>query len=155
MGKPMTQSLFLELGYNIDSAVYTLKDNDYEYKGKLFLSLQKLYMAIADPTEYTFATQCLLGWKHWQRICDNKQLKTHVEEWRAELEVKLRSQGVIEAIKQATTGSFVAAKWVADGGWEKRSAGRPSKAEIEKRAAIAAKVDDEYSADIVNMRNYK
>jgi len=151
----MTQSLFLELGYNIDSAVYTLKENDYEYKGKYFPSLQRLYIAIADPTEYSFATQCLLGWKHWQRICDNKQLQSHVESWRFELEVKLRSEGIKEAIKQAKTGSFPAAKWVSEGGWEKRPAGRPSKAELEKRAAIAEKIEDEYSADIVNMRNYK
>lgn len=153
-GRPLTQSLFLEIGYT-DSAVYTLKDYDHEYKGKLYPSLQRLYLLIEDPTEYTFATQCLLGWKHWQRICENKQLRVYVDEWRAELEVKIRSQGVLEALKQAHTGSFQAAKWVADKGWEQKAAGRPSKEELEKRAKIAEKVSDEYSADVLRLGNYK
>lgn len=142
------------MGYNTDVAIYTLKDVDYEYKGKFYPSLSRLYLLIADPTEYSFATQCLLGWKHWQRICENKQLRVYVDEWRIELEVKLRSQGVLEAIRQAPA-SFNAAKWMADGSWEKRGAGRPSKEEIEKRAKIAEKVSDEYSADIVRLGNYK
>lgn len=58
-------------------------------------------------------------------------------------------------MRQAKSGSFPAAKWVSEAGWDKRPAGRPSKAELEKRAAIAEKIEDEYTADIVNMRNYK
>lgn len=37
-GKPLTQGLFLEIGYG-DSALYTLKDNDHEYNDKVLPSI--------------------------------------------------------------------------------------------------------------------
>ena len=151
MGRPLTQSLFLEIGYN-ESAVYTLKDQDYIYNGQLYPSLKRLYLLIADPTEYEFATTTLVSWKQWIRITENSALKKHVNEWREELELKLRAQGVKEAIKQASGGSFQAAKWVADRGWEQRAAGRPSKAEIEGHKKLAEKVENEYGADIIRLR---
>lgn len=153
-GRPLTQSLFLEIGYS-DSAVYTLKDHDHEYEGRYLPSLKRLYLLIEDPTEYVFATQCLLGWKHWLRICENKVIRKHIDEWRAELEYKLRSRGVREAIAQASGGSFQAAKWLADRGWESRGAGRPSKAEVDREKQIQANIADEYSADIHRLSNYK
>lgn len=60
MGRPLTQSLFLEIGYS-DYAVYSLKDEDYEYQGKVYPSLKKLFLASGDPTGYTTATENLLG----------------------------------------------------------------------------------------------
>ena len=53
-GKPLTQSLFLEIGYT-DFSVYTLKDQDYEYNDKVYPSLKRLYLEMEDPTEYEFA----------------------------------------------------------------------------------------------------
>ena len=35
-GRFLTQSLFLELEYNTNFAVFTLKENDYNYKGKIY-----------------------------------------------------------------------------------------------------------------------
>lgn len=151
MSRPLTQSLFLEVGYT-DAAVYTLKDQDYIYNGKYFPSLKRLYLLIADPTEYEFATTTLVSWKQWLRIAENKLLKTHVLEWREELELKLRAQGVKQAIAQAHGGSFQAAKWVADRGWEVRAAGRPSKAEIEASKKLEEKIDNEYGADILRLK---
>ncbi|MFM0827351.1 hypothetical protein, partial [Klebsiella oxytoca] len=52
MGRPLTQGLFLEIGYNTEYAVYTLEDEDKEYKGKTYPALKKLYLACEDPTEY-------------------------------------------------------------------------------------------------------
>lgn len=151
MGRPITQSLFLEIGYS-ESAVYTLKEHDFEYNGKVLQSIKKLYLEIADPTEYEFATACFLGWSHWQRLCDNKAIKKHIDEWRYELEVKLRSGGVKAAIAAANGGNFQASKWVADRGWDSRGAGRPSKADVEKETKIQAAISEEYSADILRLR---
>ena len=47
-GRPLTQSLFLELGYNTQYAVYTLKDEDYNYEGKLYPSLKRLYLEMEE-----------------------------------------------------------------------------------------------------------
>jgi hypothetical protein len=151
MGRPITQSLFLEIGYP-DCAVYTLKDQDHEYNGKAFLSLKRLYLACSDPTEYEFATTYLLGWKHWLRLCENKAVRAHIDEWRVELEVKLRSQGVKAAMAQANSGNYAAAKWMADRGWDTRGKGRPSKDEIEHEKRVQAGMANEYEADIIRLR---
>ena len=150
MGKMRTQSLFLELGYG-DEACFTLKDEDYEYNGKNYPSLKRLYMECSDPTEYKFATEHLLGWKHWQRMCDNKLIRKHIDEWRDELEVKLRSEAILDAISEARKGHFQAAKWVADRGWSTKGAGRPTKAETERQKKIEERIEDEYKGDVVRM----
>lgn len=156
-GKPLTQGLFLEINYDENYAVYTLKEKDHEYNGKVYKSLKRLYIECEDPTEYIFATKYLLGWQHWKRICRNKLLLTHIQEWREELEIKLRAQGVRAMIDMSASesGSFQAAKYLADKGWDKREAGRPSKSELERRAKIEAVVSNEYSGDIARLADHR
>jgi hypothetical protein len=150
MGRYLTQSLFLELGYNED-AVYSLKDQDHFHNGKVYYSIKRIYLSMEDPTEYQFAHAAFCGWKHWQKICDNKAIRKHVDEWRAELEYKLRSQGIQQMIQQGRTGSFQAAKWLSDRGWDTRAAGRPSKEEIQREKEFNARASDEYGADVVRL----
>lgn len=150
MGRPLTQSLFLELGYG-DAAVYTLKEVDHIHNGTLYPSLKRLYLLTNDPTEYKFATTYLLGWKHWMRLCENKALKNHIEDWRFELEIKIRSEGIKEVMASASGGSWQAAKWLADKGWDVRGAGRPSNEEKEKHLAIEKKLQGEYDDDIIRL----
>lgn len=150
MGKFRTQSLFLELGYGTE-ALFTLKDQDHEHDGKTYPSMKRLYLEFEDPTEYEFANTVLLNWKHWQRMCENKVIRKHIDEWREELEVKLRSQAIRDAIQEAKKGHFQAAKWVADRGWSTRGAGRPTKAEIEHEKRVQSKITNEYDADVVRL----
>lgn len=156
-GSPLTQSLFLEIGYNTDYAVYTLKSEDYDYKGNLYPSIKRLYLDIEDVTEYEFATRCFLDWAHWRRIGENKLLIPHIEAWREELEMKVRSRAVRDLINLcgSESGSFQAAKFLADRGWDKRGPGRPSKEELAKRAAIANNIDNDFSADVKRMADYR
>jgi hypothetical protein len=146
-GRPLTQSLFLELGYN-DYSVYTLKDADHEWNDKKYPSIKRLYLEMEDTTEYEFAKTYLLGWKHWIRLCENKQIMVHIAEWREELELKLRARAVKQMLELAGGGNYQAAKWLADRGWDNRGAGRPTNAEKEKHKAIAARVNEEYGADV-------
>lgn len=152
MGRPLTQSLFLELGYS-EYAVYTLKEQDYAYKGKNYPSLKRLYLKEEDVTEYEFATKHLLGWQHWKRLCENKQIRKHIEEWREELELKIRSQAIrdMQGLCASENGNFSAAKFLADRGWEKRAPGRPSKAEKEREDRVADRLSDEFTADIIRL----
>jgi len=150
MGKFRTQSLFLELGYT-EGSLYTLKDEDYTYNNKVYPSLKKLYLETADPTEYLFAKEYLLGWRHWQRMCENQAIRKHIDEWREELEVALRSKAIGDAITAAKTGNFQAAKWVADRGWSTRGAGRPTKAELEREKKIQSAIGEEYNSDVIRM----
>ena len=151
LGRPITQSLFLEMGYT-PNAIYTLKDVDYTYKGKLYPSAKRLYMEMEDPTEYEYAVTYFLGWDHWQRICANKNVAEHINKWRDELEVKLRSRAVKAQIAAAKNGNYQASKWLADRGWITRGAGRPSKAEVDKERKIAAAIESEYTADVVRLK---
>lgn len=153
MGRPLTQSLFLELGYS-EYSVYTLKEHDYAYKGKNYPSLKRLYLKEEDVTEYEFATKHLLGWQHWKRLCENKQIRKHIDEWREELELKIRSQAIrdMQGLCASENGNFSAAKFLADRGWEKRAPGRPSKHDKEKEDRLADRLSDEFSADIIRLK---
>ena len=149
-GRYLTQSMFLEVNYE-PNATFTLKDNDHEWNGVVYPSLKRLYIEFEDPTEYDFANTYLLGWKHWQKLIGNKMLFNHVQEWREELEFKLRAKGVKNMMRSAAQGNYQASKWLVDRGWDVRGAGRPSKAEIEGQKALIKRVDDEYGADVVRM----
>lgn len=156
MGRPLTQSLFLEIGYS-EYAVYTLKEFDYKYKDKLYPSLKKLYLKEEDPTEYVFAEKHLLGWQHWKRLCENKLIRKHVDEWREELELKIRSQAIrdMQNLCASENGNFSAAKFLADRGWDKRGAGRPSKAEKERQERIQDRIEEEFAADVARMADFR
>lgn len=151
-GRFRTLSLFLEIEYNKD-AIYTLKDYDHEYEGKIYISLKRLYLETSDPTEYEFATTHLAGWEHWQRMVNNKVLSLYIIKWQSELELKLRSEGVQWIIKSARKKqNWLAAKFLAEKGWEVRAAGRPSKEEVERNTAIESKIQSEYDEDIVRLK---
>lgn len=150
MGKPLTQSLFLEIGYS-DYAIYTLKEDDHEYKGKKYYSLKKLYVEMEDPTEYEFANKYLLNYSQWKRLLSNKIIRQHIDEWREELELKLRCRGIKSAIRSANEGGFQAAKWLADRGWETRGAGRPSKEEVDREKKFQARISEDFQADVVRL----
>jgi hypothetical protein len=150
----LTQGLFIEHEYNKDKAVYSIGEADKTYKGVKYPSLKRLYLEIEDPTEYLFSTTHLHGWEHWQRmITCNKWIRGHVEKWRAELEVKIRSQAVLAIIDQSADESkgFQAAKWLADRGWDKRAPGRPTKEEGKKEENIQDLIRKEFDKDIERM----
>lgn len=149
MGKWITQGLILELGYK-PTAVYTRQDDDIEYKGKRYPSLKRLFIEayMEDPTEYKFATTYLGGWQHWKRMKTNKGINELYEEWKEEAEIKIRAVGVRSAIDMAMDGkSFAAAKWLAEAGYDKRLAGRPTKQDVVRATRIEAGIKDEVGDD--------
>ena len=155
-GRFFTKSLFFEMTLaHRPHAVYTLKDNDHtDNKGVKYVSLKRLFLACTDPTEYTFATTHLGGWQHWKDMQTTTDLIPHIEEWREERDVKLRSIGIQKLISQAEEGdSFQAAKYLADKGWDANTKGRPSKAQVTKAAKEEASVRKVVSGDFDRIRN--
>lgn len=151
-GRPLTQSLFLEIGYETDKAVYTLKDEDHMYEGNIYPSLKRLFIEMEDVVEYDFAREYLLGWQHWQRLNRNKILAKHFQEWREELELAIRSQSIKNIIDMTATGdSFQASKWLADRGWDKKAVGRPTKSDKAREERMNKRLEDEFSADVVRL----
>lgn len=152
-----TQSLFWELSHQhgSDWVLYTLKpyDIEKEISGEIrkIRSLGRIYTAIADPTEYEFALACFESWDHWQRIVTKTgRLHEHIEKWRSELAVKLRSQGVLQMVELAKEEKGgQQAKWLAEGGWKPKTRGRPSKEEKEKALKedklVHAAVDEQFT----------
>ena len=143
MGRYRTLSLFVETNNDSDTPVFTLKPRDHNG----CKSLKQLYLSYEDPTEYSFAIEVLGSWEHWLKLSNSTWFKEYLDAWRLELEVLLRSKGIKEIRSQATAGNKDAAKWLAEKGWDKRQAGRPSKAEIERekkqQASISSSLDDD------------
>lgn len=152
-GRPLTQSLFLEFGYNTEYALFTINDEDKVYNGKVYFSLKRLYLETGDPTEYSFAKKYLLGWNHWKRLCKNKLFVDLAAEWREELEIMIRSEGVL-AVMDQSNDNFQAAKWLADKGWDKRGAGRPSKADQTREDNIKDRIGEGLNAEIIRMEKF-
>lgn len=132
------------------SVVYTLKDRDHEG----FPSLYRLYMEANDPTEYKFATTCLDGWEHWERLSACNWFKPYIEAWRRELEVRMKSQALQRIMSEAKTNSresFNANKYLLEKGWEPKDGqskrGRPSKEEIKAEAINQANLHFRLDSD--------
>lgn len=152
-GRPLTQSLFLELGYQEDFAIYTLKDWDWQYNGKTYPSIKRLYLAHDDPLEYDFATTYFLGWNHWLRLCENKAIRKFINEWRTELELKLASQSIRNIIDMtADEKGFQAAKYVAERGWNKNPVGRPKKDTSDYDAKVEERLNEEFGDDVKRLK---
>jgi len=149
-GKPLTQSLFLELGYS-EFAIYTFKDTEHEYKGKKYPSIKQAYLAMEDPTEYEFATTYFLGWNHWKRLLENKNIRREIDEWRDELEIKLRCKAVKAMLDSAKQGNYQASKWFADRGWINKGAGRPSREDVLREKEFQSRAAGEYGADVLRL----
>ncbi len=152
-GMFITQGLFLELEYS-PYAMYSLKEYDCEYNGKKYPSIKRLYLEMEDPTEYTFATTYFYSWDHWQRICRNRLVKPYIESWRNELRLKLMAKGFKEMlVKASDPKGTTAAKWLAEGQFDKNPVGRPSKEKVKEEAHKLLALDKEFAKDVKRLAN--
>jgi len=151
-----TQSLFLEHRYDTDTAIFTLNEQDKEYQGVVYPSLRRLYLEAEDLGEYEFANSVLLGWRHWQRICANKLFAKQIDEWRLELEAKMRGKAINAIVEEVRSGGRSAqssAKWLADRKWKVTGAGRPSKEDMRHEKEVQDRISSDYTADVVRLRD--
>jgi hypothetical protein len=150
IGNFRTLSLFYETNITDLSPIFTLKDEDHTVNGKTYMSMKQLYLSFDDPTEWEFVQSVLGNWRHWQKIMGNKRLREYIDQWRMELEIKLRSQAVRNMVKHSKNRDG-AAKWLAEGSW-KGKRGRPSKDEVERERKVQAGIEqdlDEHWARLV------
>ena len=150
-GSYRTQSLFLETNQSRLKPIITLKEVDWEYKGEVLPSLRKIYMEIADPEEYEVAIAVLGSWEHWLRLLDNKQVMKYIQQYRDELEIKIRSGAVKSLIQTAHfegSKGTTAAKYIAEKGWDKRKAGAPTKQEVHRELKIQTGISEDIEDDL-------
>jgi hypothetical protein len=118
--------------------------------GKTLKSLRKLFVESEDPTGYSTATEHLGGYSHWEALCKSS-IKGEIEKWKAEMEVRIRSLGLKATVASARSGNFNAAKFLAEKGWDKRIAGRPSKEDVARETKVQAQLHSEVVNDLLRM----
>jgi len=107
-----------------------------------------LFVACDDPTEYEFANKYLGGWSHWKEVQASEVMKPYIAVWREEQEIRLRANAIKQiALLAKSDKGFQAAKFIADKGWKVRTAGAPSKEEVEGMKAVEKAVNKEFAAD--------
>ena len=153
-GVRLISGLFLETNQrDREASPYTLKDYDYEWRDKKYLSLFRRYMDSRDPTEYQFATTWLADWHHWELLSSAAWFQEHLKRWRKELELAIKSEALARLLKESKEpgrDGLSAAKYVLDKGWEPKETGgkgRPTKEQISNAAnkiATESKLVDEH-----------
>lgn len=146
IGNYYLRSLFHETKAMGKKGLYTLKDKDHTYEGIIYKSLYILYMEEGDLTEYFFATKYLDSWVQWQALIERPWFKEHVQRWRTELELRLKAEALQRILLEAKEGGknqynanrFIVEKGYIDKTAEPSRRGRPTKAEISRRAAEEA-----------------
>jgi len=122
------------------------------------LQFHDTFIELSDPTEYKAAIKLVGSWQEWERIKrDWPGFAAHIQSWKEELDIKLKSEAIERINKLAETDHYQANKWVAEEGYTRRNnAGRPSKREQKKAAeelAKAAAETKEEKARILKMVN--
>jgi hypothetical protein len=132
-GRWRTKSLFYEENDdNKYQAVFTLREEDREVDGTTYISVKRKYLEYADPTEYIFATKVFGSYECWENICDSPFLKVHIEQWRKELDLKLKAEAISHI--RARMGSDInAERFFAEEKWKTPSKrGRPKKVKVDR-----------------------
>ena len=153
-GQHLTLALFIETAFrDKESILYTLKDQDH----RGYPSLYRLYMEMADFTEWEFANTYLDGWSHWQTLCNCTWFQPYIQRWRTELELMVKSRALKRMIQKAeeqnsAKESFMIDKFLIEKGWIDKNAdpkrrGRPTKAEIQRQAKEEININRQLAED--------
>lgn len=139
-GKPGSKMLFKENNPNAEDSL---------------ARWHEVFVEICDPTEYAAALELAGSWAEWNRmkLCW-PGFKKYIEVWTDEVEIKIRSQAVMETIKQAKNKDSSAAKWLAEGKYKPKIAGRPTKAAIERETKIQATAYSENEDEILRVLDH-
>ena len=110
----------------------------YEPSDEEVDKLYPFFMSTLDPTEYKFAIKHVGGWEVWQAMLKIPRVKTKVDKWRRELDIKIRSEAlarILEASQGETRDALSANKYLLEANFlGKEKVGRPSKEAIATEA---------------------
>lgn len=107
-GRRLTVGLFEELSDGDGSTKPVFKLADW----------RKVYVDIADPTDYEAAMVLIGNWEHWLALVENKRFYAELVKWRQEVDVKLKSAAIKNLVKQSKSDKgTAAAKWLAEHGY--------------------------------------
>ena len=152
LGRYRTLSLFWETRHPNLEPIYSIKGYDLEKPEGTYPSLKKIYLSYdhVPGYEYEFAMNIFGSWEHWAKLCKISQIRNDIQEWRDELDIKLKCKSMKAMMTAALDNDAKgvnAAKYLAEKGYETKR-GRPSKAEVERETKVQAKVNKELENDL-------
>jgi hypothetical protein len=152
VGRYRTTSLFWESRHPDYEPLYSIKEYDLEKPEGTYPSLKMIYLSYdhIPGYEYDFAKDIFGTWDHWVKLCNISQLRTDIQDWRDELDIRIKSQS-LKAMMMASRDNDAkgvnAAKYLAEKGYEKKR-GRPSKEEVSRETKIQSAANKELEADM-------
>ena len=131
---------------------WTLKEKDLIVGDKTYRSMKRIYLDMEDVTEYDFAMATLSSYKHWERLVESPIIRKHIDQWRKELNLKLKARAMKAIINAATVdekSSFQAMKYLADNEYldKKAKRGRPSKEEVSAELRREVEINKTFKDD--------
>jgi hypothetical protein len=131
---------------------WTLKEKDLIVGDKTYRSMKRIYLDMEDVTEYDFAMATLNSYKHWERLVESPIIRKHIDQWRKELNLKLKARAMKAIINAATVdekSSFQAMKYLADNEYldKKAKRGRPSKEEVSAELRREVEINKTFKDD--------
>ncbi len=136
-GKLCTTGLFEETKYPSVKMKSPFKLSDWH----------KVYMAHSDVTEYGPAMELLGNWGHWMALRKNQTLGKIFDEWKLEVEIKIRSENVAVLMSHAKSpGGTAAAKWLAEAGFNPRDLRLRKSREMEEKIkeGMISRIENDY-----------
>ncbi len=129
----------------------------YNKKGKQDIhEWRKRFVATLDPTEYEGAISLVGSWADWLRFKKAwpSFKKLHLDAWLDEIEIQLRSQAIRSLAKAALTEKGTsAARFIAEGGYKQKTAGRPSTGEIQGNLRRESEIEKEIAEDVARVKD--
>ena len=89
-----------------------------------------------DPTEYEFALTVFGSWDVWSRIRKSPELVKEYKKWRAEADIKIKSQAIKSIAEEMVSNgrsSFSAAKLLLDRGWLEKDTASKAKEKLDAK----------------------
>lgn len=155
MNRWRTLSLFKETTDKRFPHYYSLRAEEDTEDG--LISVKRVYMDLADPTEYKIAVNLFGGLGHWRTLCGLPWFMEFLSQWRKELKAKIRSgateklisiadsssQGALQALRTVITEDLIFKPFVMEEQEEQKSgAGRPKKVKLREEIADDILGDD-------------
>lgn len=151
-------NIFLEFNtstHDEQPPLYTMHEEEREG----LPSAKKIYMEA--ESEYEAAMQLVGSWQHWKRLLRCSPFMKGLpystweglEAWREEKEIRDKADALKQLKKSAEKGNVTAQKIIYEG--EKKTKGRPKKADIEKQARILAGISEDVADDMKRLQLVK
>ena len=132
--------------------LFTIKDKEHVVKGQEYVSLKRIYMSYdhVPGMEYEFAMDVFGDWLQWKEIADKSAIKDVVQEWRDEVDMRIKAAAMKTLLQQSrdVEKGLAASRAILAGEHKGNKRGRPSKVEVEREKKIAAGMRENLDADM-------